>query len=157
MAPTPQPAKLLLLHGRAPGKDSAGPVPIPPNFERAAPDPPDADWFDAEARAEWCRVVPTLDQLGLLKPEDYAALVLRCCNWSTYISAIRLLREQGLTTVNPASGAVHAHPAVAISTTAGAMLLRTCAEFGLTPSAERKLGTVTPPESDEDSPFITGS
>ena len=47
--PAPLPAKLLLLHGRGNGKDSAGKlVPTPPAFERVAPEPP--EWLDDEGR-----------------------------------------------------------------------------------------------------------
>ncbi len=65
--------KLLLLHGRGNGKDCAGyPVPTPPAFERAAPEPP--DWLDDEGRDEWQRVVDDLAPLGLLKNSDRATL-----------------------------------------------------------------------------------
>ena len=56
-APTPRPAKLKLLTGVRPGRDSGGRlVPTPPAFERAAPEPP--DWLDSEGSAEWRRIVP---------------------------------------------------------------------------------------------------
>ena len=44
--------------------------------------PADEEWFDAEARAEWQRVVPGLERLDLLKPEDRAMLVVFCTTWS---------------------------------------------------------------------------
>ena len=43
----PAPAKLKLLNGRSPGRDSSGNlVKPPPPFERGAPEPP--DWLSAE-------------------------------------------------------------------------------------------------------------
>lgn len=63
----PKPARLKLVEGRSPGRDSGGrKVPESPKFIRQAPDAP--DWLDAEALAEWRRVAPTLERLDLLKP-----------------------------------------------------------------------------------------
>ena len=45
--------------------------------------------------------------------------------------------------VSPDSGYVGAHPCVQIAHNAGQLLLRYAAEFGLTPSAERRLGSIT--------------
>jgi phage terminase small subunit len=67
--PTPRPAKLKLLNGVSPGRDSGGRlVKPPPNFERSCPEPP-AD-LGAEALAEWERITSGLDRLNLLKSED---------------------------------------------------------------------------------------
>ena len=71
--PAPLPPKILLLHGRGNGKDSAGNlVPTPPRFERVAPEPP--DWLDDEGRGEWQRVIDDLEPLGLLKSSDRGVL-----------------------------------------------------------------------------------
>ncbi|CFJ64825.1 phiRv1 phage protein [Mycobacterium tuberculosis] len=73
----PKPARLKLVEGRSPGRDSGGrKVPESPKFIRQAPDAP--DWLDAEALAEWRRVAPTLERLDLLKPEDRALLSAYC-------------------------------------------------------------------------------
>jgi phage terminase small subunit len=67
--PTPRPAKLKLLNGVSPGRDSGGRlVKPPPNFARGCPEPP-AD-LGAEALAEWERITSGLDRLNLLKSED---------------------------------------------------------------------------------------
>jgi len=63
----------------------ARPVPIPPNFIREAPEPP--DWLDEGARAEWDRVVPELDALSLLKAPDCAVLVGDVETWSRFVMA----------------------------------------------------------------------
>ena len=65
----PIPPGLRVLSGTSPGRDSGGRlVAKAPAFERCAPDPP--DWLEGEALAEWRRVVPTLESLGLIKAED---------------------------------------------------------------------------------------
>lgn len=87
----PKPARLKLVEGRSPGRDSGGrKVPESPKFIRQAPDAP--DWLDAEALAEWRRVAPTLERLDLLKPEDRALLSAYCETWSVYVAAVQRVR-----------------------------------------------------------------
>ena len=54
---------------------------------REAPDPP--EWLDAEARAGWDRIVPGLEALDILKPEDRAALTVFCEAWSRFVAAVK--------------------------------------------------------------------
>jgi P27 family predicted phage terminase small subunit len=149
-----KPAKLLLLNGRSEGKDSAGrPVATPPPFERCAPDPPGEDWFDEEARAEWERVTGELEPLGLLKAGDRRGLITWCTTWSRFVAATREYQRDGMIVVNPDSGNLRRHPAVGIAETAAAQLRAWASEFGLTPSAERRLGTFAPELDDSSSPY----
>ena len=111
-APTPRPAKLRILGGVSPGRDSGGRlVPTPPAFERSAPDPP--DWLSPEALAEWRRIVPALDALGVLKEADRAMVSADCETWSTYVTAIRQVRAEGVTVVNPETHGPRKNPALA--------------------------------------------
>jgi P27 family predicted phage terminase small subunit len=119
-----------------------------------APEPP--DWLSAEARAEWDRITPGLERLDLFKPEDRAGLTVYTETWSTYVAAVAPLPDEGLTLVNPDSGHTSVHPCVQIAHNAGQLLLRYAAEFGLTPSAERRLGSITPPDDDVHSPYGGG-
>ena len=50
---------------------------------------------------------------------------------------------------NPDSGHTSAHPCVAIAHNAGQLLLKYAGEFGLSPVAERRLGSITPPDDDD--------
>src|SRR5262245_41191735 len=80
------PAPLKLLKGRSPGKDCAGrDVPEVPAFVREAPDVP--DWLSVDAADLWRRIAPGLDELGLLKPEDFPAFAILCETWSRYCAA----------------------------------------------------------------------
>jgi P27 family predicted phage terminase small subunit len=140
MGRTARPAKLKLIEGRSPGRDSGGrKVPVTPRFRREAPEPPSD--LDDEARAEWERIVPGLDELGLLTPTHRAALAAYCDCWSTYCRAVRQVRAEGLTVVSPRSRVVHRNPAVGIAAEARTQLLAFCARFGLTPADELKFGT----------------
>ena len=148
--PAPLPSKVLLLHGRGNGKDSAGyPVPTPPAFERIAPEPP--DFLDDEGRNEWERVIADLEPLGLLKNSDRGVLTAYCEAWSRFAAAVREYREQGVTRVNPDSGRTGKHAAVSVAENATVQLAKLGSLLGLSPVAERGL-SFTPP-SDGDDPF----
>jgi P27 family predicted phage terminase small subunit len=142
---TPQPAPLLLLHGRGDGKDSAGrPVRTPPPFKRNAPSPP--SWLSREAKAEWRRVAPALERLDLVKPEDRATLAAYCELWARWVSAIRDTHKSGLTVRNTSvkkDGTESVwwtkNPSVAIAEQAETRLLHYAGQFGLTPAAERNV------------------
>lgn len=149
------PAKLLLLHGRGEGKDSAGrPVAPPPKFKREAPEPP--EWLSTEAREEWERVAPGLQRLDLLKPEDRAILVAYCETWDTYMTAVLKVRADGMTIVNPETGLERQSPVVKIMQEAGRDLLRYAREFGLTPAAERAISSAASSDEDDENPFASG-
>lgn len=148
----PKPARLKLVEGRSPGRDSGGrKVPESPKFIRQAPDSP--DWLDAEALAEWRRVAPTLERLDLLKPEDRALLSAYCETWSVYVAAVQRVRAEGLTITSPKSGVVHRNPAVTVAETARMHLLRLASEFGLTPAAEQRLAVAPGDDGDGLNPF----
>lgn len=139
------PATLLLLNGRGDGKDSEGkPVPLPPPFKRAAPNPP--TWLSREAKAEWKRVVPGLTRLDLVKPEDRATLAAYCEVWSRWVDAIRDTHRNGLTVRNESTrkdGTTSVwwtkNPSVAIAEQAETRLRQYANEFGLTPAGERNV------------------
>lgn len=149
MARIAKPAGLKLVNGRGPGKDSGGrTVHQAPKFNRGAPEPPDS--LSDGAREEWDRIVPGLDQLDLLKPEDYAALVEHCETWATYIACVGLVRRDGIVLVNPENGRIYKNPALAAAEAAGAQLRASCREFGLTPSSEQNLAKAPGAGGDEE-------
>lgn len=134
-----QPAALKVLKGRGPGKDSAGrPIPEVPKFDRGAPDAP--EWLDDVARELWDRVAPNLDRLDLLKPDDREIFAAYCESWSRFTAAVASYKSEGLIAVNPTTGRMAPHPAVAIAERAAAQLHRFAQDFGLTPAAELNLG-----------------
>jgi len=141
-----KPASLKLIEGRGKGRDSGGrPVKKPPAFRRIAPSPP--DWLGETAAAEWARVVPELARLDLLKEIDASALGAYCEMVDLFVRATAEVHESGLVVENRAvrkdgseSTWYTANPAVAVQTKAQAAIRAWCAEFGLTPSAEMRLG-----------------
>ena len=148
----PAPAKLKLLNGRSPGRDSSGNlVKPPPPFERAAPEPP--DWLSAQARKQWALCAPSLERLDLLKGEDQAAFTAFCETWATYVEALHRVRAEGLTITNPQSGLAKVNPAFSAMRDAQIDLLRFGREFGLTPASEQNVARLPGRESDDDDPL----
>lgn len=150
--PASAPAPLKLLKGRGPGKDSAGrPVNPTPGFIREAPEKP-AELSD-EASREWDRIVPGLERLDLLKPQDYAALVTHCETWATYVASKAIVRADGILLTNPDNGRRYKNPALSAMEAAAAQLRASCREFGLTPSSEQNLGRPVAEDDDAEDPF----
>ncbi|MEU1506442.1 phage terminase small subunit P27 family [Kitasatospora sp. NPDC005748] len=145
-----QPAALKLLKGSTEGRDSGGrEVNTGPAFRRIAPNPP--TWLSAEAAAEWKRVVPGLQRLDILKPEDRAVLAAYCETWATFVDAIRQQHRDGLT-IEAKQGTL-AHPAVGIARAAARELRAFAAHFGLTPSTEQALARGADDGGEEENPF----
>lgn len=135
------PPSLRVLNGRGTRKDgtevdSAGREIQPgPDFRRAAPSKPaelspDADWL-------WDRVIEQMTTIGLLKPIDGPALEAMCETFARYREAVRFRREHALL-AKYASNTVAA-PWIGIEERASKEFRAWCAEFGITPAAERNL------------------
>lgn len=130
------PTKLKLINGRGEGKDSGG-RDIAPEvpFTRAAPSKPaelsaDADWL-------WDQVVEQMQTIGLLKPLDAASLEVVCETFARWREAVRWRKEHALLAKN-SQGTVAA-PWIGIEERASKDFRAWCAEYGLTPAAEKNL------------------
>ncbi len=146
--PVPVPPGLKILAGRSPGRDSGGrPIPKVPAFERAAPDPP--DWLDPEALAEWDRIVPTLDALRLIKPEDHGTITARCCAWSRAVRHEAIVAARGPMITNP-SGREVPNPAVHAARVAWHDVVKFGALLGLDPVSEVNLAASAADDDDDE-------
>lgn len=149
-SPKPKPAGLKILEGRGNGRDSGGrPIKATPGFTRLPPEPP--DFLAGRAREMWDQVVSELQRLQLLKPIDQAALTAMCLTWERLCAAQAIVKREGLV-LEGKNGPVK-NPAVLIVESAGKELRAWSAEFGLTPSAEGRLGSLVPDDDDDDNPF----
>lgn len=131
--PAPTPTETLKLRGswRAPERER--------NAVRTPKGAPDhQDVLEGEALAEWNRIVPSLENAGVLSTIDRAALVAYCEAWALYRDLVERVKETG-TTVESASGMVHKNPDVATLAETRTAMLRYMQQFGLTPSARAGL------------------
>lgn len=104
-------------------------------------------WLDAEARAEWDRVVPALQSLGVLSVVDAGRLADYCTAHSLAIEATKIYQREG-TVVDSPQG-VKQHPAVAIAAQARAQARQLAADFGLTPSGRSRVSVPEKPGESE--------
>jgi P27 family predicted phage terminase small subunit len=141
--PAPRPAVLKLIEGRGHGTDSGGrPVKTGPEFARSAPEAP--SWLPEEARAEWDRVVPELDRLGLLKSIDRSSLTSYCLVWHRLVEASKTVQREGMIVEEEMAlgrTKLYRHPALLTAEAASKELRAWATEFGLTPSSEQRLGS----------------
>lgn len=156
-SPKPRPPALKLLEGRRPGFDSGNrPIKEGPAFVRNAPDAP--GWLPSEARAEWDRVVPEMDRLGLLKSIDSAALTAYCMAWARFVDASAIVEREGMVLHDDKQGRAQRHPALLTAEAASKELRAWAAEFGLTPSSENRLGkTKDGTDGDQGNPFAAAA
>ena len=105
-------------------------------------------WLDREGKAEWRRVVPELDRLGLLAPLDRAVLSAYCDVWSKFVELRRMLKDDGLIGVGHRGRPVK-HPAWQMYRDSLSSCLKLWTQLALTPNA--RLSMEIPDPSDEGS------
>ena len=130
----PKPTLLKVLDGN-PGKR-------PLNEREPAPRAgiPDApEWLDEEAKAEWGRVVPELQAMGLLSAVDRPALAAYCTAWSRWVKAEEMVRKFGPIVKSPDKGFPMKSPYLTIADQALESMRKLMVEFGLTPSSRSRI------------------
>lgn len=113
---------------------------LPPGL----PNPP--TWLDREARAEWKRIVPELERLGILAKVDRAVLAMYCDAWSRWVDIARRIREDG-TVVAGYRGVATKHPGWQIYRDAQATVAQLAKECGCSPNARLRMSI---PEVEDD-------
>jgi P27 family predicted phage terminase small subunit len=141
----PKPSLIKLLDGN-PGKrpvNEREPAPIP-----GTPDPP--EWLDAEAKAEWARVVLDLQAMGLLSRADRPAIAAYCTVWSRWVEAEAMVKKFGSIVKSPEKGFPMKSPYLSIADQAMEAMRKYLVEFGLTPSSR---GRIKVPDSEAGDEF----
>lgn len=131
--PAPKPTALKVLEGNPGQRRLPENEPRPPQVAPEAP-----EWLSMEAQAEWDRIVPVLDTLGLLTAVDRAALAAYCTAWALVVDAAQEIQAFGLL-VEGQKGERVKNPAIQVLRDATATCKGFCAEFGLTPSARSRM------------------
>lgn len=157
--PKPKPPHLKLLEGN-PGKrpvNTAAPKPAPvapkaPNWSKVLPgDTDEAAQVRRDAAAEWKRVVPVLDSLGLLSTVDNTVLVDYCITWARILQCERQLSIEGLTKETDRGPAKN--PVTTIVGQYRSAMKGYTGELGLGPSSRGRLA-IPGSASDDDAAFF---
>ncbi|MFC8155857.1 phage terminase small subunit P27 family [Streptomyces cinereoruber] len=139
--PVPQPDNVRALRGNPGGRPAPQRVTAPPS----APDIP--SWLDEEGQAEWARVVPQLDALGVLAKVDRAVLSAYCAAWSKFVAAEQLLQGDDLVAERRAGNGPAKNPAWQIWREAATTVAALARDLFLTPNA--RLRSVKPEAADD--------
>tara|TARA_Y100000310_G_C20590278_1_gene767613 strand:- start:11 stop:460 length:450 start_codon:yes stop_codon:yes gene_type:complete len=119
-----------------------------PKPEPIVPEKP--DWISSEAKAEWDRVQPELEGLGLLTRIDRGALAGYCQAWADFKATTEWIEEHGemYKTKDKLGNVVFkVFPQVNIKSKARRDMVVFAREFGMTPSA--RAGIQTEAQDDE--------
>lgn len=141
--PAPEPAAIKELKGN-PGKR---PIKVEIQPTKGAPVPP-AD-LKGEAFAEWARIVPELEKVGILCTIDRAYLVAYVEAWSAFCEARESLHTEGATIMGRDGGKVR-NPAAVVMKDSLDMMLKFGAKFGLSPADRARLAKAPEPEGSKD-------
>lgn len=145
--PAPKPAAIHLLNGNPGRRSQAAPGSGPACAVPAAP-----VWLLAEARAEWDRITPELEKLGLVSELDVGHLAAYCQAFALMqrtSEELARLQAEGLaeTIPNRMRGLVDSTPSgykqmsalLTVYNRAADAMARHAAEFGLSPSARMRV------------------
>jgi P27 family predicted phage terminase small subunit len=112
-------------------------------------------YLSDEARKEWNRLTPLLQQRGSLTPADATALTLHCEVFARWLDCQRQLKKDGATitvTFFSKSGetmtAMKPHPALKIAQDCERSLRHSLDSFGLTPVARERVTPARQPEAE---------
>jgi len=145
--PASKPPEINELEGN-PGNRNMGERPKP---RKGAPNPP--HWLTREALAEWGRVVPELEAIGLLSVVDRAALTAYVCSWATFAECAQDIEDRGVM-VTGRDGFAVKNPSVGMQRDALAQIKVWCSQFGLTPSARASMQLPSENGSGEDAEIV---
>lgn len=139
--PSKKPASELAAAVAAEGE----PKSLLTNLPVVAPDPP--AFLNAEAKAEWTRVVGVLVTMGLMSEVDRNELAIFCvayADWKLAREKIEALGESGYVSDTP-SGYKQISAWMALANRAEERMTKAGNSFGMSPAARAKFTEVRPP------------
>lgn len=131
----PIPSKIHQLRGN-PGKRQL-PDTLEDKFPAGVPEPPEI--LNEAALAEWNRIVPQLQEVGILKRVDRTALAGYCLTYARWLEAERALITGGSFIRSPTNGSVHISPWFRMIEKCLDQMKSFMADFGMTPAARVRI------------------
>jgi P27 family predicted phage terminase small subunit len=109
-------------------------------------------WLSTEAKAEWKRVVPELDELGILARVDRAVLAAYCDAWAKFVLASRALDSDGLLRVDRWDR-TGKHPLWSCWRDASGLVAQLARLIGASPEARLRMN-LPEPDGDDEGAFL---
>lgn len=103
------------------------------------------EWLDQLAKAEWARIVPELELLGIAGPIDAALLASYCQTYANWVRCERIVQDEGMMIDGPQGNKV-LHPAARHAAKLLMELRKAAAEFGFSPASRARVDA--PPKKD---------
>jgi P27 family predicted phage terminase small subunit len=129
----PKPTALKILQGN-PSKRPLNKN--EPKFDSVATKPPEN--LDDVGIKEWNRIVPSLEQAGVLKDVDIMAIAGYCEHFSRWHNATKEIHKKGYIIKSPSGYPVN-NPYIGIANTSFMSMMKVMAEFGMTASSRAKI------------------
>lgn len=136
--PAPTPTATLKLRG---SRRAAGRTSEPPAVDGTPPRPPG---LCAEANAEWERICPLLERMGVLAETDLAVIAGYCQQWGRWCQA-----EAALAKTRAARTTIQYRRLAITADAAFGAMLRAAARLGLSPADRAGVSAAGKPESDD--------
>jgi P27 family predicted phage terminase small subunit len=113
--------------------------------------PPMPRTLPEEAKAEWKRVVPELEDIGLLASVDRGVLIRYCTAWADWCELAGLLQQSGKL-IRGQKGNLVRNPLWLMKRDCEQTIAELARQLGLTPSARLRAGVVheRPPDPEEE-------
>jgi P27 family predicted phage terminase small subunit len=129
MSPPRKPTKLKLIQGTA-RKCRLNPDEPTPDVEI----PGIPHHLSKEARAEWRRITPILEEHGIISQLDMVALAMYCQSWGDHVQAENMIRRNGKMLKNEKTGIMYPSPWLKVSRESKEIARKLLKDFGLTPA-----------------------
>lgn len=138
-----RPTALRVLEGKADKADaSSEPQPDPTTPTKPA-------WLPKEAAAEWDRVAPELERLGLFTSVDGAAFIAYCLQWDVMVKAAADIEVRGVLIPGARGrGELVRNPSVQSMRDAASTMRSFATEYGLTPQSRARMSIAGDDEKD---------
>lgn len=153
----PKPLALHILNGNPSNLDIKKKIKETPVFESIPQGCPER--LNNAAKGEWERIALILEKLGILTIADKTTFELYCQIYGECVELEEFIKTNGMTYVHTKknkygqviSEFVTQYPQVSQLDRKRNLLIKICAEFGLTPSSRGRI--TLPPNKEEDDPM----
>lgn len=151
--PPPKPTHLKLLEGTFRKDRAAKREPKAPKTSKR-PSPP--AYLGRNAKAEWRRIIPILDEMGILSTADRSIIAAYCQAWHRLQQYEKDIDDNG-SSFTTEKGYECQRPAVAMAQKQAQLLRQFAGELGLSPSSRSRVEVPEkPPEKDKTEELLFG-